>query len=82
MRASFFSSTLGYAIIGDDTAIEVKASSNPSERHIKNLLELKNEGQFRHLLLVCSVDTPRKLKEVEILPLKVFLQRLWEGEYS
>jgi uncharacterized protein len=69
-------------IIGDDTAIEVKASSNPSERHVKNLLELKNEGQFRHLLLVCSVDTPRRLKEVEILPLKVFLQRLWEGEYS
>ncbi|MFW5727923.1 MAG: ATP-binding protein [Spirochaetia bacterium] len=69
-------------IIGDDTAIEVKASSNPSERHVKNLLELKNEGQFKHLLLVCSVDTPRRLREVEILPLKVFLQRLWEGEYS
>jgi len=68
-------------IIGDETAIEVKASSNPSERHVKNLLELKNEGQFKHLLLVCSVDTPRMLKEVEILPLKVFLQRLWKGEY-
>ena len=49
-------------IIGDDTAIEVKASSNSTDRHVKNLLELK--------------------KEVEILPLKVFLQRLWEGEYS
>jgi uncharacterized protein len=69
-------------ILGDDTAIEVKATKNPSERHVKNLLEIEKEGQFKHLLLVCSVKTPRKLGQVEIVPLKLFLQRLWEGAYS
>ena len=68
-------------IMGDDTAIEVKSATKPSERHVKNLLDLAAEGSFKHLLLVCSVDTPRRLGEVEILPLKVFLARLWEGEY-
>lgn len=69
-------------ILGDDTAIEVKASSNPTQRHLKNLLEIKTEGQFKHLLLVCNVEIPRRFQDVEILPLKVFLQRLWKGEYS
>lgn len=66
-------------IIGEDTAIEVKTTSKPSERHIKNLLDLAAEGNFSHLVLVCAVDTPRRLGEVEIVPLNLFLERLWEG---
>ena len=69
-------------IIGDDTAIEVKATSNPSERHIKNLAELEHEGRFRHRLLVCAVDKPRKIGQVEIVPLNHFLQQLWKGVYT
>jgi len=69
-------------ILGDDTAIEVKTVQNPSERHLKNLKDLKAEGKFKHLLLVCAVDTPRRLQDIEIIPLQVFLQRLWGGAYG
>jgi predicted AAA+ superfamily ATPase len=68
-------------IVGDDLAIEVKGTSNPSERHLSGLREIAEEGQFRNRILVCMVAAPRIVQDVLILSPGMFLDRLWAGEF-
>lgn len=68
-------------ILGDDCAIEVKAHEMPDRRHIKGLLAIAEEGEFKHRILVCTAPEPRILGGVEILPVKEFLERLWNDAY-
>lgn len=68
-------------ILGDnETAIEVKATNNTSERHIKGLLRFDDEYATKNLILVSCDAYPRKIGKVNILPWKIFLEMLWAGE--
>lgn len=81
---AYWRSTSGFEvdfIIGDRTAIEVKAKENVSPPDLKSLLALAEERQFRSLLCVCLEPRPRKLGAVSIVPCAEFLGALWDGRY-
>jgi predicted AAA+ superfamily ATPase len=82
---AYWRSTSGFEvdfIIGDHTAVEVKASANISESDLKSLRALAEEGQLKRYLCVCLERRPRRSENVTILPYQEFLQALWQGEYS
>jgi predicted AAA+ superfamily ATPase len=69
-------------VIGDEIAIEVKATEMPDHRHLKGLVAIAEEGNFKHRVLICQAMAPRFVKGIEILPAKEFLARLWQNAYA
>lgn len=81
---AYWRSTSGFEvdfIVGDHTAIEVKAKENVSAPDLKSLLALAEERKFRSLLCVCLEPRPRKVGAVSIVPCAEFLGALWDGRY-
>ncbi|MBI4720524.1 MAG: DUF4143 domain-containing protein, partial [Chitinivibrionia bacterium] len=68
-------------IIGDHTAVEIKASKNISNQHLKALRALAEEQTLKRYLCVCQEERPRSIDMVSVIPFKDFLDRLWDGEY-
>ncbi len=68
-------------ILGDHTAVEVKAKENVSPQDLRSLRALAEEGIVKRLVCVSLEPRPRQAGEVSILPLTSFLQALWDGEY-
>jgi predicted AAA+ superfamily ATPase len=71
-------------IVGDDVAIEVKANTNPVERHLRGLKAIREEGAFGSRILVYPGDDSSRVKEIEgilVLPVREFLSRLWNGAW-
>jgi len=68
-------------IIGDHTAIEVKAKQNVSASDLKPLRKLAEERKLKRYLCVSLESRPRTVDGVVILPFSEFLQRLWAEEY-
>ena len=65
-----------------DAAIEVKATSKVHPGHLAGLRALCKEARVQHPLVVTLESTPRKVEGgIEVLPWKVFLERLWAGEF-
>jgi predicted AAA+ superfamily ATPase len=67
-------------ILGDHTALEVKASPQVSPRDLKPLRALAEEGVFKRSLCVSLEPRPRRVGTIDLLPLPLFLQRLWNGD--
>jgi predicted AAA+ superfamily ATPase len=62
--------------------IEVKASAHPSTRDLRGLHALGEDLPLRKKLVVCMADKPRLTEdEVEIVPVRLFLETLWGGGY-
>lgn len=81
---SYWRSTTGFEvdfIIGDHTAIEVKAKANLSARDIKSLRVFAEEKQLKRYLCVSLEPRARKIDGVSVLPLNEFLEMLWSCEY-
>ena len=68
-------------ILGDQTAIEVKATRSVSQRDPRGLSALAEEKMMKHLILVCQEATPRKIGAILILPWQEFLERLWADTF-
>ena len=67
-------------LIGDDIAIEVKATKKVLPKHLKGLKALSEEKPFKQLIVVCRAEIPRKTEEgIRIMPWKYFLEKLWNG---
>jgi hypothetical protein len=64
-------------IIGDHTAVELKAKENLSPRDLKPLLALAEEKKLKRYLCVSLEPRPRKLSGVTVLPFRQFLDGLW-----
>jgi uncharacterized protein len=82
---SYWRSTSGYEvdfILGDHTAVEVKAKKNVTLQDIKSLRALAEEAKLNRYLCVSLEPHPRNLHGITILPFKTFLEALWSGEYS
>jgi len=82
---SYWRSSSGFEvdfIIGDHTAVEVKAKENISSHDIKALLALAEEKVLKRYLLVSLEPRMRQIGVVTILPYKKFLDMLWNGEFS
>jgi len=82
---SYWRSTSGFEvdfIIGDHTAIEVKAKDNLSPTELKPLRALAEEKKLRRFLCVSLEPRRREISGVTVLPYQDFLELLWSGEYS
>jgi len=82
---SYWRSTSGFEvdfIIGEHTAIEVKAKENLSASDLKPLRMLAEEKMLKHYLCVSLEPRMRKIGDVTALPYKEFLEALWSGEFS
>ena len=80
----YWRSTTGFEvdfIIGDHTAIEVKAKENVSPQELKPLRVLAEEKQLKRYLCVSLEPRARKIDGVSILPIRQFLEALWNGEF-
>jgi len=68
-------------IIGNQWAIEIKSSTSVHDKHLKGLRALKEEGLIQHYGVVSRDRQERKTKDgITIMPWKVFLEKLWNGE--
>lgn len=81
---SFWRSTSGYEVdflIGDHTAVEVKAKTAVGPHDLRSLRALGDEGHFKHLLCVSLETRRRQVGNITLLPYGQFLDRLWAGEF-
>ena len=63
-------------------AIEVKSTSLPNKNDFKGLNVLSEEIPIQRKICVCLADQPRLMEDdIEIVPLAVFLNNLWDGGY-
>jgi len=68
-------------VLGDhEVAIEVKSTDNANKRHIKGLQYFEEEYEVKQSILVSNDPFPRKMNNITILPWRIFLQKLWNGE--
>ncbi len=82
---SYWRSTTAFEvdfIIGDHTAIEVKAKQNVASQDLKSLRALAEEKQLKRYLCVSLEPRPRKIDGIQVLPATEFLDALWDGEYA
>ena len=80
----YWRSTTGFEvdfIIGDHTAIEVKAKENVSPHDLRSLRALAEEKQLKRYLCVTLEPRARKIDGVSILPIREFLEALWNEEF-
>lgn len=81
----YWRSTSGYEvdfILGDHTAVEVKAKPSVSTQDLRSLRALSEEGRPRRLLCVSLEPSRREVDGIVILPYREFLDMLWDGELS
>jgi predicted AAA+ superfamily ATPase len=69
-------------ILGEHTAIEVKATRSVAQRDLRGLAALAEEKLMKNLILVCQESTPRKVGSILILPWREFLERLWSDAFA
>jgi predicted AAA+ superfamily ATPase len=67
-------------ILDSKTAIEVKATKTVSAQDLKGLKMLKEEGRLKKYVLVCMEKETRTVDGIEILPVDIFLKKLWSGK--
>jgi len=68
-------------LIGEEVAVEVKASARVSWRDFKGLDRLAEEGVFKHYLLVSQDPTEMREGARHALPWQRFLEGLWERKW-
>ena len=81
---SYWRSTTGFEvdfILGDHTAVEVKAKENVSAQDLKSLRAFAEEKQLKRYLCVSLEPRARKIDGIAVLPLTEFLEALWNQEF-
>ena len=84
-KLSFWRSKHGLEVdfvVGDHSAIEVKAARNTSNRDEKGLNALAEEGAWKNLIVVNQSELIKKSPSSEIvhMPYQKFLKKLWANE--
>jgi predicted AAA+ superfamily ATPase len=82
---SYWKTTSGFEVdfmLGDHTAIEIKAKENVSPADLKSLRALGEEKSLKRYLCVSLEPRERRVEGINILPFTSFLNNLWEGEYT
>ncbi|MBI1883536.1 MAG: DUF4143 domain-containing protein [Chlamydiae bacterium] len=80
---SFWRSLHGYEVdfvIGDHTAIEVKATQRVSQHDMKGLKMLREEAVFKEYYLVSQDPIEIKKEGMTLIYWENFLKRLWEDQ--
>lgn len=70
-------------ILGEkDLALEIKGSHRVHEGDIRTLGALQEDGPVKRCVVVCLEREPRRIsKGIEVLPWRVFIERLWNGDF-
>jgi predicted AAA+ superfamily ATPase len=82
---SYWRSASGFEvdfIIGDHTAVELKAKKTVAPQDLRSLRALRDEGRLKRLICVALEPKRRTLDGLTILPYRDFLEALWGGEYT
>jgi len=84
---SYWRTTSGFEVdfvLGNhEVAIEVKSTEQAANRHLKGLRAMREELHPKQSILVSQDSHPRQTADgILILPWRVFLDRLWSGEFS
>ena len=66
-------------ILDESIAIEVKATSLVSEKHLKGLKAFSESNPCKRQIVISRDKAYRKLGQVEIYPYEHFLSELWAG---
>ncbi len=69
-------------ILGDHTAIEIKAKKTVTIQDLKSLNALAEEKNLKRFLCVSLEDRARQVGVVRILPYRLFLDALWDREFT
>jgi predicted AAA+ superfamily ATPase len=83
-RLWFWRSTSGFEIdfiIGDHTALEIKAKRNISGNDIKALRMLSEERKLKRYICVSMESRRRKVGNIDIIPYEEFLNLLWDKAF-
>ena len=69
-------------ILGEkELAVEIKGSSRVHEGDIRSLQALIEDGPIKRRCLVCLEKQPRTLtNNIQVLPWRMFIEQLWNGE--
>lgn len=67
-------------LVGEEFAIEVKATTQTSNRDLKGLKALAEENVFKKFYLVSQDCTNRKYDIFHLMHWETFLDTLWSGE--
>ncbi len=81
---SYWRSTNGHEVdflLGERTAIEVKASKRISKNDFKGLKYLKEEGVFQNFILVSQDPISTRTEGILALPWHKFLTDLWKDRF-
>ncbi|MBI4593759.1 MAG: DUF4143 domain-containing protein, partial [Candidatus Rokubacteria bacterium] len=82
---AYWRSTSGFEvdfILGDHTAVEVKAKESVSAQDVKPLRALAEERKLKRYVCVSLEARPRRVEGITFLPVRDFLNALWNGEYA
>lgn len=84
-QVSYWRSRSGFEvdfILGDHTAIEVKAKENVAPHDLRSLRALREENKLKRFLCVSLESRRRSVDHMLILPYRQFIDALWAGEFS
>ena len=84
MELSYWRSTSNFEVdfvLNESVAVEVKGKENISDRELRGLRALREEGMLKRYVVVGLVQRRRTTDGIEILPWREFLDRLWDGEF-
>ena len=84
LALSYWRSTNGHEVdflLGEKTAIEVKASKKISRNDFKGLKYLKEEGVFQNFILVSQDPISTRTEGILALPWRKFLTDLWKDRF-
>jgi len=62
-------------------AVEVKGAARVDERDLHGLRSFAQEFSPKHALVVCDEKQERLIGDIRIVPWRIFLSKLWAGEY-
>lgn len=69
-------------LYGERCAIEVKARASVTSHDLRSLRAIKEERRLKRYLCVSLEHRARRVDGIEILPLREFLEALWNGDYD
>lgn len=69
-------------ILDDKVAIEVKGKERVGAHDLSGIKKLKEENLLKHYLVVSNERSARIVDDIEILPWRIFLERLWDGDFN
>lgn len=70
-------------VLGDkELAIEIKASARVTDKDLRHLKTLREDGPVRRSVVVCLETQPRTVGDIDIMPWQDFLRSLWAGDFG